>query len=405
MKSGQTPDWWQRADLCYHQRHLHFAGHNVADLARQFGTPSFIYSAKRVKENIERVKNALLTIGGQQQHRLFYAMKANRFAPLLTFLKQSGLCGIDACSPAEIEHALGCGFSPADISFTATSLSQDDFDLLARYDDLLFNADSLHAISQWGQRRPGSEIGIRINPAVGVSRASNQLLQYAGPVTTKFGIYQEQFAEALKIAASFGLIIRRIHFHTGCGYLTEQLPQWEAVVEKCLWFVEQVPTVQQVNIGGGLGVPHVASDQPIDLEKWAAIIKRSFTDRDLVVNVEPGDYLVKDAGLLLLGITYIEKKQQTHFLGVNGGFNLAPEPAYYNLPFQPVPLFNNGSDRLTPFHVVGHINEALDVWSENILLPDMTEQKHIALINAGAYSSSMASNHCMRGYFKEYLLL
>jgi diaminopimelate decarboxylase len=238
-----------------------------------------------------------------------------------------------------------------------------------------------------------------------VSRASNQLLQYAGPVTTKFGIYQEQFAEALKVAASFGLIIRRIHFHTGCGYLTEQLPQWQAVVEKCLWFIDQVQTVQQVNIGGGLGVPHVASDQPIDLEKWAEIIKRSFTDRDLVVNVEPGDYLVKDAGLLLLGITYLEQKQQTHFLGVNGGFNLAPEPAYYNLPFQPVPLFYNGSDRLTPFQVVGHINEALDVWSENILLPDMTEQKYLALINAGAYSSSMASNHCMRGYFKEYLLL
>ncbi|MGB3222604.1 MAG: diaminopimelate decarboxylase, partial [Desulforhopalus sp.] len=220
MEFGQAPDWWQRADLCYRQQHLHFAGHNVADLARQFGTPSFIYSAQRVKENIERVKSALLTIGGQQQHRLFYAMKANRFAPLLTFLKQSGLCGIDACSPAEVEHALGCGFSPADISFTATSLSQDDFDLLARYDDLLFNADSLHAITQWGKRRPGSEIGIRINPAVGVSRASNQLLQYAGPVTTKFGIYQEQFAEALKVAASFGLTIRRIHFHTGCGYLT-----------------------------------------------------------------------------------------------------------------------------------------------------------------------------------------
>jgi len=163
--------------------------------------------------------------------------------------------------------------------------------------------------------------------------------------------------------------------------------------------------VQQVNIGGGLGVPHVASDQPIDLEKWAAIIKRSFTDRDLVVNVEPGDYLVKDAGLLLLGITYLEKKQQTHFLGVNGGFNLAPEPAYYNLPFQPVSLYYNGTDQLAPFQVVGHINEALDVWSESILLPDMTEQKHLALINAGAYSSSMASNHCMRGFFKEYLLL
>lgn len=405
MKPKQTPDWWQRSDLCYRQQHLHFAGHAVADLAQQFGTPSFIYSAQRVRENIERVKHTLSVIGGQQQHRLFYAMKANRFAPLLTFLKQTGLCGIDACSPAEVEQALSCGFVPKDISFTATSLSPQDFDILARYDGLLFNADSLHAIRQWGKRKPGSEIGIRINPAAGVSRASNELLQYAGAVTTKFGIYQEQFDEALAVAASFDLTVRRIHFHTGCGYLNDQLVQWQAVLDKCLWFVDRIPTVQRVNIGGGLGVPHVANDQPLDLDKWATIIRKYFTDRHLAVDVEPGDYLVKDAGILLLAITHLEKKQNTHFMGVDGGFNIAPEPAYYKLPFQPVPLFSDDSDKRTPFHVVGNINEALDVWYENILLPDMTDEKFIALINAGAYSSSMASNHCMRGNLKEFLLL
>ncbi len=405
MKSGQTPDWWQRPDLCYQKKHLHFSGYVVTDLARQFGTPAFIYSAQRVRENIERIKSALVTTAGQQQARLYYAMKANRFAPLLTFLKQNGLCGIDACSPAEVEHALSCGFTPGDISFTATSLSQNDLEALARYDGLLFNADSLHAIREWGKRKPGSEIGIRINPAAGVSRASNELLQYAGPVTTKFGIFREQFPEALKIAASFGLTVKRIHFHTGCGYLTDQLVKWQTVIEKCLWFVDQVPTVERINIGGGLGVPHVGTDQPLDLGRWAAVIKNCFTDRGLAIDMEPGDYLVKDAGLLLLGITYLEKKQDTHFLGVDGGFNIAPEPAYYKLPFQPVPLFINDTETRTPFHIAGHINEALDVWYENILLPDMTEHRYIALVNAGAYSASMASNHCMRGQFKEFLLL
>ncbi len=405
MKSGPASEWWQRGDLCYHRQELHFAGHRVADLAGQFGTPAFVYSAERVRENIERVKKALVTIAGQPQHRLYYAMKANRFVPLLRFLKQTGLCGIDACSPAEVEHAVGCGFAPGDISFTATSLSQKDLDALTSYDGLLFNADSLHAIREWGRRKPGSEIGIRINPAAGVSRASNELLQYAGPRTTKFGIFREQFSEALELAASFGLTVRRIHFHTGCGYLTGQLAQWQAVLEKCLWFVDQVATVRRVNIGGGLGVPHVASDQPLDLTKWAAIIRTCFTDRNLAVDAEPGDYLVKDAGLLLLGITYMEKKQDTRFLGVDGGFNIAPEPAYYQLPFQPVPLITGDPDRRLPFHVAGNINEALDVWSENILLPDMAEQHYLALINAGAYSSSMASNHCMRGDFKEHLLL
>jgi len=405
MQSTYSPDWWQRADLCYQQQQLYFAEQAVEDLARQFGTPAFVYSAGRVKDNIQRVKEVLNSLAGQRRHRLFYAMKANRFAPLLTYLKQSGLCGIDACSPAEVEQALACGFRPGEISFTATSLSQADFDQLARYDGLLFNADSLHAIGEWGRRRPGSEIGIRINPAAGVSRASNQLLQYAGPVTTKFGIFQEQFQEALSLAADLGLSVRRLHFHTGCGYLTDQLEQWRTVLKKCLWFIEQVPGLKRVNIGGGLGVPHVAQDLPLDLDRWAAIIKAFFTERDLAVDVEPGDYLVKDAGLLLMGITYLEKKQDTRFIGVDCGFNIAPEPAYYQLPFQPVPLFSSLPVDRKAYHVVGHINEALDVWYENIPLPEMKGQRFMALINAGAYSSSMASNHCMRGQLKEFLLL
>lgn len=405
MVKQHNSDWWQRPDLCYQQQQLQFAGHTVSALARQFGTPAFVYSAKRVRENILRVKKALVESGDQHRHHLYYAMKANRFAPLLTYLKQTGLCGIDCCSPAEVEQALSCGFLPGDISFTATSLSQKDFDQLAGYEGMLFNADSLQAISEWGKRKPGSEIGIRINPATGVSRASNQLLQYSGSVTTKFGIYKEQFPQALEMAASLGLQVTRIHFHTGCGYLTEQLDQWQTVLKHCLWFVDQVPTVQRVNIGGGLGVPHLFSDKPLDLQRWAEIIKQTFTLRDLAIDVEPGDYLAKDAGLLLLGITFLEKKQDTFFLGVDAGFNIAPEPAHYKLPFEPVPLFLDETDKRTFFHVAGHINEALDIWYHDLLLPDMTEQKYIALINSGAYSASMASNHCMRGQLKEFLLL
>jgi diaminopimelate decarboxylase len=397
--------WWQRDDLCYQQGRLYFAGFPVEDLATQFGSPSFIYSCKRVLANISRVKKVLAEVAGQPGHRVFYAMKANRFSPLLTLLKQSGLCGIDACSPQEVEQALSCGFLPQEISFTATSLSEDDFNRLARYHGLLFNADSLHAIREWGKRKPGSKIGIRINPAAGVSRAANQMLQYAGDNTTKFGVYREQFLEALELAGSYGMTITRIHFHTGCGYLTEQLPVWRAVIDKCLWFIDQTPTVRRVNIGGGLGVPHLASDKNLELVAWGNIIKACFSARGLAIDVEPGDYVVKDAGLLLLGVTFLEQKRDKLFLGVDGGFNLAPEPAYYNLPFQPVSLQISQNAELLPVQVVGNINEALDVWYRDAMLPPMSGQRYLALLNAGAYSSAMASNHCMRGSLKEFLLV
>jgi len=396
--------WWQRTDLCYQDGQLYFAGRKVSDLARQFGTPAFVYSASRVQENIQRLQTALTTIAGQPNHRLFYAMKANRFMPLLAFLRQSGLCGIDACSPEEVVHAVSCGFSPEQISFTASSLSAEDLDQLAGFDGLMFNADSLYSIREWGRRKPGTEIGIRINPAAGVSRESNTLLQYAGYKTTKFGIYREQFAEALDLASSLGLTVTRIHFHTGCGYLSGQLPAWRHVLDECLWFTEQLPGLQRVNIGGGLGVPHIPADAALDLQTWAEIIREYFSSRDIAVDLEPGDYLVKDAGLLLLGITFQETKRETRFLGVNGGFNIAPEPAYYQLPFEPAALSLQSGQQTMPMHVVGNINEALDVWYENALLPDMTGQQFLALINSGAYSSAMASNHCMRGRFREFIL-
>lgn len=397
--------WWKRKDLCYNAGKLHFAGFSVEDLACQFGSPSFVYSARRMLDNVSRVKKALKEIAGQPDHYVYYAMKANRFTPLLTSLKQSGLCGIDACSPQEVELAVSCGFLPQEISLTATSLSQEDFDLLARYQGLRFNADSLYAIREWGKRKPGTEIGIRINPAAGVSRSANQMLQYSGDMTTKFGIYREQFMDALNLSSSLGLRVNRLHFHVGCGYLSEQLQAWRAVLEECLWFVAQTTTVERVNIGGGLGVPHLPEDSPLSLELWAKIISKCFTSRGLTVEVEPGDYIAKDAGLLLLGVTYLEQKRDKLFLGVDGGFNLAPEPAFYNLPFQPVALQLNDYVPLQPVQVVGNINEALDVWYSDAMLPPMQDQRYLAFINAGAYSSAMASNHCMRGRMKEFLIV
>lgn len=397
-------NWWQREDLCYQNGRLCFAGHQVEKLAARFGSPSFVYSLARVKSNLERLHDALDKANPGSGYSLLYAMKANRFAPLLTSLKQTGLCGIDACSPNEVELAASCGFRPEQISFTAGSLSSKDIEILTRYDGIFVDCDSIHAIRTWGERKPGSNIGIRVNPAVGVSRANNDRLQYAGSVTTKFGIYREQFDEALDAAKQYGLTVTKIHFHTGCGYLTPELDQWDKVIETCFWFVERARTVTTVNVGGGLGVPHTSKDGTLDLNLWAGILNKHFSTRSLKLEIEPGEYIMKDAGLLLLGKTFLETKRNTRFLGVDAGFNIAPEPAYYQLPFQPLAI-SLDSTELEPVTVVGNINEALDIWYKDAWLPDMTNQKYVALINAGAYSSAMASHHCMRGEWREFLLV
>jgi diaminopimelate decarboxylase len=397
-------EWWEREDLHFRDGVLTFAGRSVDDLANQFGTPAFFYNGRRITANIERLRSALDQAGLVNRYRIKYAMKANRFAPLLTHLKESGLVGIDACSPNEVEHAIGCGFSAEEISFTATSLSGRDLERLSRINGLSMNCDSISTIRRWGELGTGRSIGIRVNPALGISRAQNEKLQYSGVNTTKFGIYREQFTEAVAVAEHYGLTIKKIHFHTGCGFLTPQLGIWDAIIDNCLWFVDQLHAVEVVNVGGGLGVPHTAEDAPLDLDRWARILAGHFGNRPQSIEIEPGDYLAKDTGILLLTINTVEKKMETVFVGVDAGFNLAVEPAVYGLPFHPVPALRR-SGQGGKVTIVGNINEALDVWYANITMPPLGEGQCLALLNAGAYSSAMASNHCLRGEFKEFLLL
>jgi len=399
--SRETPFWWEREQLGYDKGNLRFAGEDVQELARRFGTPTFLYSARRVRENLARIKGALEST--ELSHRLHYAMKANRFAPLLTLMATEGLCGIDACSPEEVMHAMGCGFKETDISYTATAVSNSDLDALLRFENLHINCDAVSTIRRLGQRAPGRRIGLRINPAMGVGYGENELLHYSGEATTKFGIYKEQFEEALQTAREHNLTVTTLHLHTGCGYLGQQLPVWETILAEAKSFASNIPGLERINLGGGLGVPHTKDDTPLDLNEWAAVIKRTFEGSGLTIEVEPGDYTVKDAGLLLLSVNTVETRQATRYIGVDGGFNIAVEPAFYKLPFEPVATRLRQGDT-APVTVVGNINEALDVFAECHPMPPIHEEDTIALINSGAYASSMSSNHCMRGQFREILL-
>ena len=401
---GKSP-WWGREDLFFKQGELYFADRTAQSLAEQFATPTFVYSYARVKNKLESIHAAINKTRLQGRFHLFYAMKANRFAPLLTMIKQSGLAGIDACSPAEVDHAVSCGFNSNDISYTNTMMSDHDIHRLLQHPGLLINCDSISVIKRIGKQCPGREIGIRINPAIGLGYGQNEKLAYSGSDTTKFGIYREQFAEALAVAKQYDLAIKRIHFHTGCGYLNKQLSVWDSILDSCHWFIDQVSeSIEAVNVGGGLGVPHVASDEPLNLDQWASLLDKHFGGTTLRVHVEPGDYLVKDAGILLLQVNTVEKKRDRLFIGVNAGFNIALEPAVYKLPFEPVPaIIRHGEWQ--PATIAGNINEALDIWYKDISLPPIHEDDILVLLNAGGYSSSMASNHCMRGSFKEVLLI
>ncbi len=394
--------WWQRPDLQFRHDRLFLGETDLNALARKIGTPAYVLRLPRVVEKLQQLHGAFDQVG--LKHKIFYAIKANRSPKLLTYLAAQNLSGADVCSPGELMHALSCGFPENNISFTGTSLSKTELQMLSQFEQLRVNLDSISALESFGQACPGRDIGIRINPDVGIGYTDNDMLQYSGTEATKFGIYLDRFPEAIKIANQYGIRITRIHFHAGCGYLDRELEQLAAVLEASKAFIGQLPHLKEVNIGGGLGVPHRDSDRPLDVNRWAEIIANAYSASGLEVAVEPGDFLIKDAGVLLASVTYSEQRKAVEFLGLDAGFNLAMEPAFYGLPCEPVPTLLR-SHPLKSYTVVGNVNEALDKWAENHPLPEPEPGDVIALINAGGYAASMRSEHCLRGQVHEVVQL
>lgn len=276
-------DWWERADLRYDEAgQLCFAGDRLGDLAQRRGTPAYFYSAARITENVARLRQTLATIGTEPP-RLSYAMKSNRFPPVLRHLRRLGV-GLDVCSPGEIRHALECGFSQNELSFTAGALSTADYAALDGWPDVWINADSLTALRRLAAVSPGREIGLRINPAAGLGYAANPLVRYAGAKPTKFGVYLDRFAEAIELARSLGLQLTALHCHAGCGFLTPQLPALDEVFTRVAAFLDAAPQIRRLNLGGGLGIPLTANDAPLDLAAWAALVRRHFAARGLALD-------------------------------------------------------------------------------------------------------------------------
>ncbi len=395
--------WWVRPGLEYRGGRLCFGGRAVAELVQGAATPLYLYDGTRVRNNLRRLRAALA--GAGLRHRIFYAMKANRHAALLRALRRLGECGVDTCSPAEVARARAAGFAAGAISFTGTSLSDADLGRLARHEGIILNLDSLHDIARVGRLMPGRRVGLRINPGLGLGYRRNGLLRYAGGRGTKFGIHREQFPAALRALRTAGLGLDGLHFHTGCGYLTPQLPVFDRILRACRWFIDRAPPLRYVNVGGGLGIPLVPGDRPLDLARWSAMLARHFGRDPFEVWCEPGDYLVKDAGLLVLEVNTVERKGRTLYAGVNGGFSIHLEPAFYHLPLWPVPVRRaRPGGRSRPTTIAGNINEALDLLHVDAPLPPLANGDLLAFLNAGGYGAAMASHHCLRGSFRERFL-
>jgi diaminopimelate decarboxylase len=223
---------------------------------------------------------------------------------------------------------------------------------------------------------------------------------YSGTKPGKFGIYPESLDEAVAIARRHDLQIVTTHFHVGDGYLTDALPDFEVAVSRVADMVRRLKElgcpIREVNTGGGLGVPQGPGEEPLDLDAWAAILARHLGSFDVVVACEPGDFLGKEAGILLAEVVTVEDRMRVPFVGLDAGWNVLNDHFIYDYPLEPVLCRAADAERTRVVTFSGHINEGDDLFAEEHPFPPVEEGDIVAIVNVGGYNQAMSMPHCLR---------
>jgi diaminopimelate decarboxylase len=396
-----APTWWRRPGLEVVDDRLTVNGADLEALVREHGAPLFVYDLARPVENVRALQRAL--DGAGVRHVVRFALKANPDPRILAVLRAlgepgtPGSVGIDACSPGEVLHALANGWRADEISHTGTNVSERDLDVLLAH-PIRINLDGVSQVERLGRRAPGRTIGLRIDPGAGAGYTEH--LAYAGDRPTKFGVTKDRLDDAIAATRRHSLVVDTLHFHAGSGWLGDQLDGFERALARATTYLDTLLAagcpIREVNVGGGLGRVARQGEQPIDLDAYARVVALHLGRYDVTVSFEPGDFVMKDAAVLLGEVVTVERRRDTTFVGLDVGWNVNCAYFIYRFAQEIVPVRAPLRGRTRVVTVAGHINEAGDVFAEDYPFPDVAEGEVVAILNAGGYLQAMSSTHCLR---------
>jgi len=297
---------------------------DAALVRERFGTPCFVYD----RAALEAAARTALAFPHAFGFTLRYAMKANSSHAVLAIFRDLGL-HIDASSDPEVERALRAGFAPGHIQLTAQVPSRrlEEFVALG----VLYNACSLHQLDRYGRVLPGRDVTIRVNPGLG--SGSTNRTNTGGPAAS-FGIWHAHLDEAKALAARHRLVVRGLHTHIGSG---SDPAVWMRVAGLVLEIAERLPAVITVSLGGGFKVARVPGEQATDLAAVGSVVRQAFvgfhrrTGRRLHLEIEPGTYLVANAGVVVATCVDVVDTGQDGYLfaKLDAGMTEVTRPSLY----------------------------------------------------------------------------
>ena len=385
---------------------LHIGGVSVLDIVSRFGTPVYVYDSADIAGRIANVKRAF----GALPFRPFYAMKANGNLAILRLIREHGF-GCDAVSPGEIHLAQHAGYTPDEIWFTCSNVSDDDLEAIPD-SGIVINVNSMSEIDRCLALDLQNPIALRVNPDVGAGHHHDVVTAGGG---VKFGIDAAEVDDARMVVEDSGRKVVGLHAHIGSG-----IDSIDPLLQSAQRLLELAPDFEHlrwINFGGGIGVPYRPgeSEFPIDAygRELTQMAGRYLRSRGLTAILEPGRYVVASSGLLLSRVTAKKISAGTDWIGCDTGFNHLVRPSKYGAYHHIVNATRGAqaSLRLTfdeskmteDVVVAGNLCESGDVFTRDTSGNPITRKLDrtcvgdlIALCEAGAYGFSMASHYNAR---------
>ncbi|RLG58312.1 MAG: diaminopimelate decarboxylase [Candidatus Hydrothermarchaeota archaeon] len=390
--------------------HLTIGNVDVVELVDRFGTPLYVIDEQRVRQRYGEFYQAFAK--AYPRVKVMYSYKANTSLAVLHILRQEG-AGADVVSGGELYLALQVGLKPKDIMFTGNNKTNEELEL-AVDSEVIINLDSIHEIHRLERicKEKGKkvEISFRVNPAI--SPETHPHLA-TGLRESKFGIQESEVLQAYKLAnSSEYLEIKGIHMHIG-SQITSTKP-YEEAVEKLLDLVGMLKDngieLSFIDIGGGVGIRYKKESKYITPEELASaivpIIKNKIKEYSLrtpSLFLEPGRYIVGDAGILLTRVTTI-KQGFKKFVGIDAGFNVLMRPVLYQAYHEVIVANKVNAKAKEKVDIAGNICESGDILARDRELPEVEEGDIIAFLDAGAYGIVMASRYNSRPLPAEVLV-
>jgi len=367
----------------------------LREAADEYGSPLYVYDLDRVRENYRRLAAAF------PDARVHYAAKANTARPVMAALAEAG-AGVECASAGEVERALAAGFPAARLHYTAVNPPAADLDYVVEVardaPDLTVTAGARDTVERLAERGYRGRLCVRVDPGVGAGHHEHVVT--GG--NAKFGVPYDEAPALAESAATRGFDVVGVHAHAGSGISGEDLAAHRELVSRMgdlarrVADLDAVGGLEFVDVGGGFGVPYRPEEVPLDLDAVASAIREALGPVEAVLVVEPGRYLVADAGVLLTGVNTV-KHADVAVVGVDAGMNALVRPALYDAYHAVRNLARDADERsVRRVTVAGPLCESGDVLAADRELPRPERGDLLAVGTAGAYGFEMASQYNSR---------